>query len=337
MQGSSAAADRVLLDAAALCGHLVPSGSVYAFLAEHRRGIFPDELFADLFPSGRGRPSIPADVIATTMVLKELEGLSDRQAAAALATALRWKAAAGLPLGAGAFGPSAVGDWRGRVHALGRPPPIHTAGKDAAQQARVVGVVKVEPVKVEALGARLDERGQAVDHLGDGAGGAVGPQLVGLAADGGGPAPVGLLVVAAADDERRRHDQGGRVAPGKGVRLLLRAMPAVLAACPGAALLVIGDQKVVLEKGEYSEWVPLSFSLGLGLRMRGICRFRLLELGEDVLLSEHATGLHALEELGRQVEPVGGDPAQLLALGARAEQREHLRQLATDAVASLGV
>ena len=79
MQGSSAVSDCVLLDAAALCGHLVPAGSVYAFLAEHRQRIFPDELFADLFPSGRGRPSIPADVIATTMGLKELEGLADRQ------------------------------------------------------------------------------------------------------------------------------------------------------------------------------------------------------------------------------------------------------------------
>jgi hypothetical protein len=30
------------------------AGSVYAFLAEHRRRLFPDELFADLFGSGRG-------------------------------------------------------------------------------------------------------------------------------------------------------------------------------------------------------------------------------------------------------------------------------------------
>ena len=43
MQGSSAS-DVGLLDAAALCGHLVPVGSVYAFLAEHRQRIFPDAL-----------------------------------------------------------------------------------------------------------------------------------------------------------------------------------------------------------------------------------------------------------------------------------------------------
>lgn len=34
--------------------------SVHAFLADHRRDLFPDEMFADLFPSGRGRPSVPA-------------------------------------------------------------------------------------------------------------------------------------------------------------------------------------------------------------------------------------------------------------------------------------
>ena len=79
MQGSSDP-NREFLDAAALCGHLVPAGSVYAFLAQHRRELFPDELFVDLFPSGRGRPSVPADVIATVMVLQSLEGLSDRDA-----------------------------------------------------------------------------------------------------------------------------------------------------------------------------------------------------------------------------------------------------------------
>ena len=51
--------DRELLDAAALCGHLVAAGSVEGFLAEHRRRLFPEAMFADLFPSGRGRPSIP--------------------------------------------------------------------------------------------------------------------------------------------------------------------------------------------------------------------------------------------------------------------------------------
>ena len=51
MQGHSDF-NRELLDAAALCRQLVPPGSVEAFLADHRRWLFPDEMFEDLF--GRG-------------------------------------------------------------------------------------------------------------------------------------------------------------------------------------------------------------------------------------------------------------------------------------------
>jgi hypothetical protein len=32
---------------------------MFAFLAEHRERLFPDEDFADLFPSRQGQPSIP--------------------------------------------------------------------------------------------------------------------------------------------------------------------------------------------------------------------------------------------------------------------------------------
>src|SRR5918911_1986258 len=98
MQGTSDSTRVELLDAAALCRHLVAEGSVYAFLANHRNELFPDELFADLFPSGRGRPSAPADQVATVMVLQALEGLSDREAAAQLKQNIAWKVACGLPL-----------------------------------------------------------------------------------------------------------------------------------------------------------------------------------------------------------------------------------------------
>jgi hypothetical protein len=43
-----------LLDAQGLVAHLVDDDSVYAFLAEHRERLFPDEMFADLFPSRKG-------------------------------------------------------------------------------------------------------------------------------------------------------------------------------------------------------------------------------------------------------------------------------------------
>jgi IS5 family transposase len=138
MQGSSVA-ERELLDSAALCAHLVPAGSVYAFLVEHRRRLFPDELFADLFPSGRGRPSVPADVIASAFVLKELEGLSDRQAAAALSRDIAWKAACGLALDAESFDASVFVYWRRRLNASARPHRIDEVVKDVARQTGVLG------------------------------------------------------------------------------------------------------------------------------------------------------------------------------------------------------
>jgi len=126
MQGSSPA-DRTLLDAAALCRHLLGEGSVHAFLAEHRAALFPDELFADLFPTNRGRPSVPADVIATVMVLQALEGLSDRQAVRRLETDIAWKAAAGLALTDEAFHPTVLVLWRNKLRASDRPQRIFDA------------------------------------------------------------------------------------------------------------------------------------------------------------------------------------------------------------------
>jgi hypothetical protein len=73
--------DQELLDAGALVGHLVPEGSMFAFLAAHRQDVFGDGEFEDLLPSGRGRPSIPASVMASILVLQTLHDLSDRETA----------------------------------------------------------------------------------------------------------------------------------------------------------------------------------------------------------------------------------------------------------------
>lgn len=116
-----------LLDAAALCRHLVAEDSVHAFLADHRRDLFPDEMFADLFPSGRGRPSVPADVVATVMVLQALEGLSDRDAATALRTNIAWKVAAGLALDDEGIHYSVLTYWRSRLRASDVPERIFDA------------------------------------------------------------------------------------------------------------------------------------------------------------------------------------------------------------------
>jgi transposase len=126
MQGSSGP-DRELLDAAALCGHLLGEGSVHAFLAEHRHRLFPDEMFADLFPTRRGRPSVPADVVAMVLVLQALEGHSDRDAIKALWRDIAWKAAAGLALTDEAFHPTVLTLWRNRLRASEAPQRIFDA------------------------------------------------------------------------------------------------------------------------------------------------------------------------------------------------------------------
>jgi len=137
MQGRSDP-NRELLDAAALCRQLVPDGSVEAFLADHRRELFADELFADLFPSGRGRPSIPVDVIATVMVLQALEGLSDRDAARALRDRISWKVAAGLALTDEGFDYSVLTYWRARLRASGRPERIFDVVRAVVAQTGVL-------------------------------------------------------------------------------------------------------------------------------------------------------------------------------------------------------
>ncbi len=137
MQGSSDP-NVELLDAAAFVSHLVPADSVYAFLAEHRRRLFPDDAFADLFPSGRGRPSQPADVIASVLVLQSLEGLSDRDAVQALATDLRWKVACGLSITDAGFHPTTLTQWRNRLGKSDRPERIFDAVRDVIASTNVL-------------------------------------------------------------------------------------------------------------------------------------------------------------------------------------------------------
>jgi IS5 family transposase len=126
MQGNSDQ-NLELLDAGDLVGHLVPEGSVYSFLAEHRRRLFPDDMFTDLFPSSRGRPSVPGEVVATVMVLQSLEGLSDRDAVDALRTDLKWKVACGVSLVDEGFHPTVLTLWRNRLRASDAPERIFDA------------------------------------------------------------------------------------------------------------------------------------------------------------------------------------------------------------------
>jgi hypothetical protein len=126
MQGR-ARMDRELLDAEAVAGDLVPGGSVFGFLARHRQELFPDSFTGDLFGSGTGRPSLPADLIGAVLVLKELHDLSDAQAADALKFDIRWKVACGRSLTQGSFDPSVLVYWRRRIAASDRPDRVFDA------------------------------------------------------------------------------------------------------------------------------------------------------------------------------------------------------------------
>ena len=115
-----------MLDAESVVGHLIKPGSVFAFLAEHRKTLFPDQMFADLFPSQRGRPSVPAEVMASVIVLQTLHGMSDSETTDAITFDLRWKAAVGWPLTAKAFHDTTLTYWRRRLAASQNPNRIFT-------------------------------------------------------------------------------------------------------------------------------------------------------------------------------------------------------------------
>src|ERR1039457_7351686 len=138
MQGRERAGGQ-LLDAGTLVGHLVPAGSMFAFLAAHRQELFGDEDFADLFPSGKGRPSVPASVMASVMVLQVLLDYSDSEAADAARCDLRWKAACGFPLDHAGFDPSTLVYWRRRLAKSERP---HRISEAVTRVGRGAGVLK---------------------------------------------------------------------------------------------------------------------------------------------------------------------------------------------------
>src|SRR6266704_76243 len=137
MQGISKT-DRDLWDAGDVTGHLVPPGSVFAFLAGHRRELFPGSFTADLFPSRTGRPSLPADLVGAVLVLKELYDLSDTQTADALKFDIRWKVACGRSLLQVSFDPSALVYWRRRIAASERPDRVFDAVAEVIAQTGIL-------------------------------------------------------------------------------------------------------------------------------------------------------------------------------------------------------
>ena len=131
--------DRQLTDVAALAGHLIPAGSMFAFLAGHRAEVFPDADYGDLFaPPGFGRPSVPATQMAAVMTLQALHDYSDRETAEAVRFDVRWKAAIGAALDDPGFDPSTLAYWRRRIAKSARPHRVNDAVKAVVEQTGIL-------------------------------------------------------------------------------------------------------------------------------------------------------------------------------------------------------
>src|SRR5512140_1865291 len=138
MQGFERA-DRRPLDAGMLAGHLIPAGSMFAFLAAHRAEVFPDTEYADLFaPPGVGRPSLPATRMAAIMTLQALHDYSDRETAEAVRFDVRWMAAIGAAVGDEGFDPSSLVYWRKRIAGSKRPRRVNDAVKTVVEQTGIL-------------------------------------------------------------------------------------------------------------------------------------------------------------------------------------------------------
>ena len=123
---------------AAYCDERVAPGSIYGILHRECFGLFPDEMFADLFEDV-GRRSVPPMIVAVVMVLQRVEGCSDREAADRFAFDARWKyAAGGLDFDYPGFAHTVLVDMRARLAGSARPDRIFEVTVEVARAAGLV-------------------------------------------------------------------------------------------------------------------------------------------------------------------------------------------------------
>nr|SBP00064.1 transposase, IS4 family protein [Nonomuraea gerenzanensis] len=121
-----------------VCREMIPAGSVFAFLAGHRRVLFPSQAFADMYAPVNGHPSVPPGLLATVVALQALHGLSDEEAVGTLRFDLRWKAACGLGLYDQGFDPSLLTYFRRRLARSADPDRIFGAVRTVVEQTSVL-------------------------------------------------------------------------------------------------------------------------------------------------------------------------------------------------------
>lgn len=120
-------------------------GTVFGLLARERDRLFPDEMFADLFTT-RGRRSVPPSIVASVLVLKQLEGLSDVEAIDRFTYDARWRHACGVggwDQGLVGFDRTVLVKFRMRLDASDDPRRIFKVTTQVAAEAGLVGVKRV--------------------------------------------------------------------------------------------------------------------------------------------------------------------------------------------------
>jgi hypothetical protein len=125
------------------CGDDLSPTSLYTLLCRDGGRLFADDAFADLFDDV-GRCCVPPRIVATTMVLQRVEGLSDREAVDRFKFDLRWKyAAGGLDFDHPGFVHTVLVDMRARLRNSERPDRIFEAALQVAKQAGLLGRKRV--------------------------------------------------------------------------------------------------------------------------------------------------------------------------------------------------
>jgi len=119
--------------------------SFYGFLALHRKELFCDQDFADLYCPDNGRPSIPPSLLATALLLQVYEGVSDEEAKARADFDLRWKVALGVGLKERPFAKSTLQMFRARLIIHER---MQTVFRKSLDFARHTGYLRSRRLKI---------------------------------------------------------------------------------------------------------------------------------------------------------------------------------------------
>lgn len=109
-----------------------PKGALAMRIRDTLGSVFTDTEFKDLFPA-RGKPGLSPALLTMVLILQFVEGLSDRQAVAAVAGRIDWKYALGLELTDTGFDHSVLSEFRDRLVAREAGSRVLDAVLDAAR------------------------------------------------------------------------------------------------------------------------------------------------------------------------------------------------------------